>query len=258
VRAERLGDRTVLTRVDRTAPFHLGPVSYRSGHAEVIVQQVGPGLFPGDDLVVEVDIAPGAELTLRGQAATKVYPCPPGARSQQRTLLRVDAGGRLRVFPGELIPFRDASYHQQTDVELASGARCALAEVVGPGRSAMGERDAYRRLDLHLRLRVDGRPVLIERSRLEPAHYRLDVPGRHGATPWVGVLIVAGYGGVDLTPPPAGDPVWWGAGRTAQGDVQMVRLLGPTAQGIRLAIRRLLHEIEQGGVADRNRCRGMR
>ncbi len=164
-------------------------------------------------------------------------------------MLRVGAGGRLGLFPGELIPFRHASYCQQTEIDLASDARLALAEIVGPGRSAMGERDTYRRLDLHLRLRVDGRPVLIERSRLEPGRYPLTVPGRHGAMSWVGVLILAGYAALELTPPPTGGPVWWGSGRTAHGGVTVVRLLASTAQVIQRQIRGLLCEIEQAGVA---------
>ena len=110
----------------------------------------------------------------------------------------------------------------------------------------MGERDTYRRLDLHLRLRVDGRPVLIERSRLKPGRYQLTLPGRHGATPWAGVLILAGYAALNLTPPLAGGSVWWGAGRTAHGDVTVVRLLALTAQAIQEEIRGLLCEIEHG------------
>jgi len=112
----------------------------------------------------------------------------------------------------------------------------------------MGERGVYRRLDLHLRLRVDGRPVLIERSRLEPARYPLAVAGRHGDTPYAGMVVVAGYDTSDL-PPPAGGPVWWGAGRTAHGDVTVVRLLGATAQAILEQIRRLLQAMEQGETA---------
>jgi urease accessory protein len=251
LRAARLGDRTVLAEVERTAPFHITAPSDRAGdgRAEVVLQHVGPGLFPGDDLLLEATVEAGADLTLRGQAATKLYPCPPGARARVRTRLRVEPGGCLVFLPGELIPFRDAAYRQETEVALAEGARCALAEIVTPGRVAMGERDAFACLDLRLRLAVAGRPVLVERARLEPAGRPLGLPGRHGPYPCAGALYLAGYGAPDLGHGPPGGPVWWGSGATAAGDVTLVRLLGPTAQALQAEIARLLREAAPRGPA---------
>ena len=242
----------MLAEVDRTAPFHVAASHDRAGDggAEVIVQQVGPGLFPGEELLTEVAVGAGARLTLRGQAATKLYPCPPGEEARAVTRLRVAAGGGLVSLPGELIPFRDAAYVSATEIDLDTGARLALAEIVTPGRVAMGERDVYARLDLRLRLRVDGRPVLVERARLEPTRRPLTAPGRHGRFACAGTLVLAGYGAPDLGqgpsprqgPEPESGPtgVWWGSGATAAGDVTIVRLLGPTAQALHAEIARLL------------------
>ncbi|HYO29383.1 MAG TPA: hypothetical protein VER37_02280, partial [Thermomicrobiales bacterium] len=72
LRAERVGARSVLTRVERTAPFHPGPAHYQGldGRTpEIIVQGVGPGIFPGDRLLAEVAVGPGAALVVRGQGA---------------------------------------------------------------------------------------------------------------------------------------------------------------------------------------------
>ena len=251
VRAARAGPRTVLSEVARTAPFHLGRASHRGndGAAEAIVQQVGPGLFPGETLRVEVAVDPGAALTLRGQAATKVYPCPDpdGTPARLETRLRVAAGATLAYLPGALIPFRDAALVQETVVDLAPGARFALAEILTPGRVAMGERDAYRRLDLRLRIRLGGRLLLVERADLEPARRPTAAPGRHGGFAAAGTLYLVGFPvpAAWATPQTVG-PVRWAAGAT--GPLTVLRLLGDSAQAVAAAIAARLRETaaEQG------------
>jgi urease accessory protein len=237
LRAERLGGRTVLVAVERSAPFGLGAPSYRAGEgrAEVVVQDVGPGRFPGDELLVEIAVGAGADLTVRGQAATKLYPSPEGRPARSRTRLSVEAGGRLVYLPGELIPFRDAVYEGETTVEVAAGGGCALLEVLAPGRAAMGEQLAYRRLDLRLRARLGERLVLTERNLLEPGARSLSGPAGHGAFACAGSLTLIGgeaIAGAVLTA--GNDPVWVGVG--GRGGVTIGRVLGPTAQGVRVAL----------------------
>lgn len=254
LRAARVGGRTGLVDVERTAPFHPGPPAYRGedGAAEVIVQHAGPGLFPGETLEATIEVDRGAALVVRGQGATKVYPSPSGAAAVSRSRLRVAAGAALRWLPGELIPFRDAVLRQETVVALAPGARLALLEILTPGRLAMGERDAYARLDLRLRIEVAGRPVLIERAVLEPAHRPLAAPARHGGFPCVGALYLAGFGLEEASALGQSEPddaVWWGSGATAAADVTVVRLLGPTAQAVRAEAEALLRRLDRSPIA---------
>ncbi len=236
LRAVRLGERTVLTEVARTAPFHPGPASHRAGDgsAEVIIQQAGPGIFPGERLETTIKVEPGASLTVRGQGATKLYPSPSGTLAEIRTMLHVGPGASLIYLPGELIPFRDARLRQETTVELTTGARFALAEIVTPGRLAMGERDAFVSLDLRLRIVVDGCPVLIERSLLEPHRRPLTVVGRHGEHSCAGSLYLAGWP-APLPPESAATDtsVWRCSGETADGSLTIVRLLGTTAHALK-------------------------
>ncbi|MBA3449864.1 MAG: urease accessory protein UreD [Chloroflexia bacterium] len=159
---------TVLTDVYRTAPFHPGPLHDREGRAEVIVQDVSPGILPGDRLAIDVTVVEGASLSVVGQSATKLYPSPSGLPAELRTSLTVGAGGALWWLPGALIPFRDAVYTSRTHVTLHEGSRFALLEIITPGRMAMGECHAYASLDLRLRIDVAGKPVMIERTMLDP------------------------------------------------------------------------------------------
>ncbi len=242
IKAELVGNRTALTEVFRTAPFHLGlPAAGKGGGAEVIVQEVGPGLLAGDVTETETAVGPGAQLTLRGQAATKLYPCPAGERIETTARLRVRAGGTLIHLPGELIPFKEAELLQRVEIDVESGGRVALAEIITPGRLAMGELDAYRHLKLRLHARIDGRLVPAERTTLDPAHHPPSMPGRRGVWQCLGTLWLIGFGAGTrgLGQNARDDAVWWGSGDDEQ--VTIVRCLGPGAQAIRTVIARMVN-----------------
>ncbi|MFM9106860.1 MAG: urease accessory protein UreD [Chloroflexota bacterium] len=231
LRAARLGARTVLAEASRTAPFHPGPAHYHDpgGAAEVIVQEVGPGVFPGDRLRAEVIVEAGAALAVRGQGATRLYPAPPGAVAVISTSLRVAAGASLWWLPGDLLPYADASLEALTEVDLAPDARFLLLEIVTAGRAARGERDAYRRLDLRLRIDRGGEPLLRERALLDPAAR----PPARGGYDCSALLVLAGFPPLD----PAGLRVPDGlAGMDSHGGLTVARAVGNSAFGLREAL----------------------
>jgi urease accessory protein len=234
LRAELRGGRTVLTDVYRTPPYVLGPPSYRSDHdqAEVIIQQVSPGLFSGEEHAIEITVAVGARLVVRGQSATKVYPCSEGETSCVRAKCVVEPDGELVLLPGELIPFQDADVRQVTDVALAKGARLITSEIITPGRVAMGECNCYRRLDLRLTIRREDRPVLIDRTLIEPNVRDPHRLGIHGAFPCAGSLYLIGFDDRAIEHPDlqSHHDLWWDAGSVA--DLTTVRFLGLRAADI--------------------------
>src|SRR5262245_20924373 len=118
MRAEARAGQTFLAEVEATPPFHVGPLHRRSGMAELIVQSVGPGLFPQDALETTVRVEHGAGLAILGQGATKIYPAREGDTASALTELTVRDGGAVWWLPGELIPFRDARYAARTRVAL--------------------------------------------------------------------------------------------------------------------------------------------
>jgi urease accessory protein len=233
----------VLTGVWRTAPFHPGPVHYRNERAEVIVQEVGPGIFPGDRLEIDVTVNEGAALTVLGQSATRVYASTGGRSSEVSTVLKVARGATLWWLPGDIIPFRDAMYGARTAVVLDEGARFALLEILTPGRLAMGEWDAYQRLDLRLRIDVAGKPVFTERSVLDPEKRPLSLIGSHGAYACSGLLVAVGY---SLPPGPVrcANEVWVGV--DGDRDLVVARGLALKAAPVREALHSLLTRMNDG------------
>jgi urease accessory protein len=234
LRAELRGGRTVLTDVYRTPPYVLSPTSHRSDHhqAEVIIQQVSPGLFPGEEHAIEITVAAGARLVVRGQSATKIYPRAERETNCVRAKYVVESDGELAVLPGELIPFQDADVRQVTDVALAPGARFITSEIITPGRIAMGECNRYRRLDLRLTIRREDRLVLIDRTLIEPKVQDPQRLGVHGAFPCSGSLYLVGFDdrAIEHPDPQRHDDLWWDAGSV--NDLTTVRFLGRRAADI--------------------------
>ena len=79
------------------------------------------------------------------------------------------AGGAiLEYVPLPLIPFAGALYAQEIDIRVESGGICLVAEVLAPGRSARGERFAYRMVRSRVEGWVDDRLALFDQLSLQP------------------------------------------------------------------------------------------
>ncbi len=241
LRAATRGDRTVLTDVFRTAPFHPGPLHYRDGRAELILQDVSPGIFPEDRLDVDVAIDRGATLAVSSQGATKIYPSRYGTQAEMQISLSVAEGGALWWLPGALIPFRDSRFLAQTTVQVTKDSRFALIEVITPGRMAMGEYDLYTWLDLRLRIESAGTPVLIERTLLDPEERPMTMAGSRGRFVCFGSLIMIGYPLPSIVDC-AGQDVWLGA--DGDYDLGVVRGVSLAAAPLQTALIMLLHEAD--------------
>ncbi|MGJ3264496.1 MAG: urease accessory protein UreD [Salinarimonas sp.] len=137
-----------------------------AARCEGVYLNTGGGLAGGDNLALDVSLAPGAAATLTTQAAEKVY------RAQEHpTVMRVGLdlgpGAALDWLPQEQILFEGARLHRTIDVALAADARLLLVESAIFGRLAMGETVETGALHDRWRIRRAGRLVFAEDLRLE-------------------------------------------------------------------------------------------
>jgi len=154
------------------APFHYLPPTTGDPPLLTIVNSSG-GVLGGDVLDAEIDLAAGATLALRTQAATKLYRSERGvALSTTRFRLAQDAV--LDYFPDELIPFAGSDYAQATQVDLASNAVMVMSEIVTAGRTECGERFQFTRLLLDVRCSVAGTLRMWDRADLQPSRQHLE------------------------------------------------------------------------------------
>ena len=148
-----------LRRSARLAPRVLsrGPVV----RAALVPTQAGP--LAGDHDRVRLHVGPGATLVLVPIAATVALPGP--QRSTLELDATVEAGGRLVLDEPPLIVAGGADVVREMRLTLDPGAVAAVRDVVVLGRAGEGRG----RLDSSLRVTLDGRPLLHDALRVEPA-----------------------------------------------------------------------------------------
>ena len=140
------------------------------GGALAHLHNLSGGVLGGDRLEMRVEVGPHATAQLTTAGATRLYRCRASAdEARQTTTVRVGAGALLEYLPDPMIPFAGARFRQETRIDLAEGAGLLWWEVVAPGREAHGECFAYDLLESRFDLYAEGRPLALERIRLEPA-----------------------------------------------------------------------------------------
>ncbi len=138
-----------------------------SGQACFVVINPGGAYFGGDNYLIEVDVAAGAQLLLTTQSATKIYRTP-GSRAEQHLHLRLGPGARLEHLPDQLIAYREASYTQVTTVDMDPTSSLVMAEVITPGWSPDGELFRYDEVRLRTEISIAGRLTVLDNLLIRP------------------------------------------------------------------------------------------
>jgi urease accessory protein len=146
-------------------PRRTGPRGSSAGEG-VEVHLVGGAAGPlsGDDLLVELEVGPGAWLRVRTVAATIVL----GGRSgPSRTTIRacVAAGGRLDWLPEPLVATAVCDHVARASVDLAEGAWLTWREELVCGRAGEDPGDLVQATEV----RLDGRALSVQEQRVGPS-----------------------------------------------------------------------------------------
>jgi urease accessory protein len=136
------------------------------------------GLLAHDIVRVEIDLAPGARLTVRTTAATIAHPCLSGGSTSLEIDCRLGAGARLVWLPEPLIACAGCRHRGRTRITLAPGATATWLDALTLGRSGEDPGVLEQRLDVEL----EGRPLLREALSIGPA-----------AVGWNGPAVLGGY-----------------------------------------------------------------
>jgi urease accessory protein len=94
------------------------------------------------------------------------------AAGRQLTRARIGEGALLALLPEPVSAFAGSSYVQEQRLSRASGASLVLVDGFTAGRSARGERWAFRSLATRTEVVVDGRLVLHDALRLREGEGR--------------------------------------------------------------------------------------
>jgi urease accessory protein len=189
---ERRGARTVLASRSHDGPLVVQKPFYPEGGAvchTVVVHPPG-GIVGGDELRLGLRIGAGAHALLTTPGAAKWYRSA-GSWARQRLDFDVAAQGVLEWLPQESIVYDGARAQLASEVRLAAGARYIGWEVLCFGRTGSGERFARGACQLANSIRLDGRPLWLERARIDGGGTILDSPAGLGAQPVCGTLVAA-------------------------------------------------------------------
>ncbi|MCB0213707.1 MAG: urease accessory protein UreD [Anaerolineae bacterium] len=174
---------TTLRVVEQTPPLRVvRAFNQKNGAAMVHLHNVSGGVLGGDTLTVTATVGDGSRAQLTTPGATRVYRHRAGlADAQHDNFFTVKGDGLLEYLPDPLIPFARSRYRQVTQIDLLDEAGLFWWEIVAPGRETIGELFAYERLEMAVDITANGRPIAIERLRIEPDSRALDSLVRLGS-----------------------------------------------------------------------------
>jgi urease accessory protein len=200
-----------------------GPFVLRPTPGGVYLVGAAAGPIGGDDLGLEVDVGPGAELTLRTVAAAVVLPGPGPSRLE--IVARVGEGGSLWWLPEPTVAATGAVHRVQARVEVGAGARLLWRDEIVLGRH--GEEGGS--VSARLSVDVAGRPLLRHRIDAGADHPEWASAAVGGGARCAGSLVAV-------------DPAWTAAGGSPPGPsvlqpgaAVLLPLSGPAVHVVALA-----------------------
>jgi urease accessory protein len=130
----------------------------------VLLHNSAGGFVEGDAAEVHVLAEPGTRSLFTTTAATKFYKCE---AETSRDLVNFSIGEEalLEYLPDEVIPFAKSRIERTTRVALYASSRLFASDVISAGRVSYGagEQFAFASMRSQFEVRIDGRPVVLDR-----------------------------------------------------------------------------------------------
>lgn len=152
----------------------------------------GGGLVAGDETALHLRIDRSARCFFGTQASSKVYRNPEGRRCSHRLEAEVAAEGLLVLAPDPVQCFAESSYTQTQTFQLAADANLVVVDWLSSGRSARGERWAFRQYESRNRVFREGRWLLLDAMRLDRESGPISQPFRGGRFNCLGTVFLFG------------------------------------------------------------------
>jgi len=185
---QRVGERTVVCSALPMGPMRLLTPRNHGRAAWAFTSSLGGGFVDGDEVRLDLRVAPGAAAFVSTQGPARVYRSPRGCTSEIRAEVARD--GLLALVPDPTACFADARFRSRCEIDLAPGASLVFFDALSAGRTHRNERWAFRSYSSGLRLSVHGAVLLDETVLLDPEHG--SVAERLGRFDLLATLLIAG------------------------------------------------------------------
>ena len=158
--------RTQLVPIERYGPLSVQRPFYPEGECcHVYLLHPPGGVVGGDSLELHLDQDPGSKALLTAPGAAKFY-ASAGDTAHVRQRFEVASGSQLEYLPHENIYFPGARVDSKTTIDVEPGGAVMLWEKHCFGRPANRETFTTGQLHSQIELNCGGKPVLIEKQRL--------------------------------------------------------------------------------------------
>ena len=162
--------RTCLGDVTFTAPFKImHPFYEKKDRMTVMLQIASAGLLEGDRQIFDLQVREGASMEFLSQSYEKIHRMPAG-HAERQVKIKVEKQADLSYTPLPVIPFRDADFRSDTEVELVDEtARFVMTEVLTCGRVAYGEEFLFRRFRNRVSIFCGGQLIYRDNTLYQPS-----------------------------------------------------------------------------------------
>ena len=184
--------RTVLTEARATNPLAIVSPRTRTDFAWAVCATLGGGLLAGDEIRINVSVAPNCRAVIGTQASTKIFRSENGAISCQSLTASVGANAMLILAYDPVTCFAGAFYEQRQSIELAGSASLVVIDWFTSGRWSRGERWAMKSYRSALDIFVNGKQMLRDHLRLDAADGDLASPSRMGRFNCFATVVIIG------------------------------------------------------------------
>jgi urease accessory protein len=245
---ELVAGKSAVTTARAESPLKILMPQPRGASVLAYLSSYGGGLVAGDEIKLSIDVGAGARCYLGTQASTKIYRNPgllPCGQSLKATL---GSGAVFVLAPDPVQAFSGALYRQHQEFHLQFDSGLVLLDWLTSGRSERGERWAFTGYESRNDFFVDGRRIVLDSLRLDPADGPLDGRFRLGRFNCFALLALAGgmmgaptaalLAEVAARPVPRRGALLLSASPIAGG--ALVRVAGEEVEEVRREVHRLL------------------
>lgn len=167
---EQIRNRTRLIDCYQAPPLKASRTIYNGGDqkATVFLMESSGGMVAGDSNEYRIHVKKAGSVCLKPQSATKIYPSYNHRSCSQTISIILEEKAELEWNREEIIPYKDASFHGTSSIQMSSSSTLLWGEILYPGREKSGEQYQFEELNTHLEVWVDEHCIVYDTLKIKP------------------------------------------------------------------------------------------
>ena len=167
---EKKNDKTVISEKRFDGLIKLSPTIHLDSEkiSTYFILGLGGGYVEGEKYKYSISLKEGARSIITTQAATKVYKCEHGKKTEQETLINLDKNSILEYITDSVILYKDAIYKQVNNIYMDESATLIYSDGITSGWSKEGYGFQYSNVQLKTSIYMNNKIVLLDNLLINP------------------------------------------------------------------------------------------